>query len=348
MKKYLYAIISNKRKDLFAKVLQGFLFVLSIVYRGVVTLILWMYKQRILKKRHLAKQAISVGNITLGGVGKTPFVEAVARILKDHQVRSAVLMRGYMAKGKSFDEADMLNGSLKDVPIAVGRDRYVSSQSIKGNDVFILDDGFQQWGLERNLDIVLIDSTNPFGNGCLIPRGILREPLSSLARADVIALTRMDHGKKNVNDIIEKITVASPKAIVIETIHKPVHFVNLANPGEKRELSSIDQKTVCVFSGIGNPKSFEQDIVRLGANVQKAFRFMDHYRYCKQDIERISHYCQANKISTLIITQKDAVKMRDYIGLFPRSIDVLVLEICIEILKGKDAFKERILNISHS
>ncbi len=345
MKKYLYELMTDQRKDWFAQILKIALFVLSFFYWTAIKAILWLYRQKILKVKRLPKIVFSVGNITLGGVGKTPLVRLIATMLKKHNLKPVILTRGYMAGGKSSDEAQMLQNQLKDVPILVGADRYKTAQNFlreKIADVFILDDGFQHWHLFRNFNIVVIDSVNPFGNLFVLPRGILREPVDSLKRANIFVLTKTDLGKDNLKDIYQKIKQFQPTATIVETIHDPVSLININNQGDQKGLTFIDNQDVCLFSGIGDPRSFEESAKSAGAKIKKHFAFMDHHAFLKDDIEKIVHHCRVQNIKTLITTEKDAVRLTEWLYLFPREFHVFVLEIELKILKGEQDLEKRI------
>jgi len=305
MKKYLYELMTDQRKDWLAQIFKIVLLVLSFLYWAGIKIILWMYRQKILKTKRLPKPVISVGNITIGGVGKTPLVRLIATMFQYHSLKPVILTRGYMAKGTGSDEAEMLRSQLKDVPILVGANRYqVAQDFLRANraDIFILDDGFQHWSLLRNFNIVAIDSTRPFGNLFLIPRGILREPMDSLKRADIFILTKTDLGKENIKKICQKIKQFQPAAVIVETVHNPVALININNSGDRRDTSAISGHLACLFSGIGDPRSFEGSVESLRVDIKKHFIFMDHHCYSKDDIERIVHYCRVHNIKTLITT----------------------------------------------
>ena len=319
----------------------------------------FFYQKGFLKQHRLSVPVISIGNITLGGVGKTPLVEMLATILKDEGFRTVILTRGYMdAKDTSdtsktagsvdSDEAQMLKESLEDVPVLVGRDRITNARTFlkkERADVFILDDGFQHWRLARDLDVVAIDATSPWGNGSLIPRGILREPLSALSRAGIFVLTKTDFGAHNVEPIRTQLKAIEPQALIVETVHEPQHLIDL-NTQKSLTIASLVQRNVCCLSGLADNMSFQKTITCLGAIVQKNFSFPDHHVYESSDIERIVNYCREEKCDTVVTTQKDAVKLKEFLKNFQASgISVLVLRIKIVLTKGKDKFLERIHSV---
>ena len=186
MRRFLYSIMSGERKDWIAILVRIPLFVISLLYGVFVRALLMCYSSGILPRRKLNVPVISIGNLTMGGVGKTPMVILIANMLRSKKLKVVVLTRGYRPglfdKGSDqADEAQVLSEVLVDVPVVVNPDRYLGGiEAIKNYqpDVIVLDDGFQHWRLSRDLEIVLIDSVNPFGNGYLLPMGILREPIA--------------------------------------------------------------------------------------------------------------------------------------------------------------------------
>lgn len=355
MKEFFYLVAMDQKKGILISLLKILLWMFSIIFWGAISIRGLFYKLGVFKSDQLSKPVISVGNITVGGSGKTPLVQWIAKQLKKQERKPAVLIRGYMDKKVQetaaqvpfSDEAELLRDSLKDTPILVGPNRIENAKKAlkeKDVDVFILDDGFQHRQLSRNLDVVVIDTTNPFGNGHLIPRGILREPISSLLRAHVIVLTKTDLDQKRVEDIKGLLKTFCPDVPVVETIHKPTELIDLCS-NKSSDVSSIKGKDIYVVSSIGNPIAFERTLENLGANLKKKISFMDHYLYNKEDIERLINDCRINSINTIITTQKDAVKLQEFKSLFEGQIEVLVLRIEISITHGKDQFLERITSV---
>ncbi|MFA5059803.1 MAG: tetraacyldisaccharide 4'-kinase [Candidatus Omnitrophota bacterium] len=355
MKKCFYELATDQRHGIIDAPVKLLLGILSVFYFCAVRVILVLYRFGILKQRVLPKPVISIGNMTLGGTGKTPLVEFVARALRDKGVKSAVLIRGYMDKNSAglsnntaSDEAVLLKELLKDIPVFVGADRFRSGQeALKNNsiDVFLLDDGFQHWKLKRDLDIVAIDASRPFGNGFLIPRGILREPLSSLSRAGIFIITKSDLDYSNLEKIYNCLRKINPKAIVAESIHKPIAFINLSKSNSSVGLSALKSKSACLLCSIADPNAFKQTVLNLGVNLRKEFTFIDHYIYRKNDVMSVVEFCKQNKIESVISTQKDAVKLMKYVDCFKDGPDLLSLSIKIELIKGKDEVISRITSM---
>ncbi|HBR15167.1 MAG TPA: tetraacyldisaccharide 4'-kinase [Candidatus Omnitrophica bacterium] len=351
---FLYLVATDQKKGWGIQVLKSVLGLLSCLYGFVVLIIGWAYRGGLFRTIRLARPVVSVGNMTLGGVGKTPLVELIAAALKEKNIKPVVLIRGYMSpicsrksgvgRRSLSDEARMLVASLGDVPVLVGADRVKNAVNfLKGHtaDIFLLDDGFQHRRIFRQLDIVAIDATDPWGNGCLIPRGILREPFRALRRAHMVVLTKTDLGGSNVPQIKARLQTLGLTLPVIETIHQPCALVDVRLK-TTTSMSFLKGKTICSFCSIGHPKTFEMTLVNLGAQLAKSFSFIDHHVYEEDDIARIARYCQADGIDTVVTTQKDAVKLEQWLRFFPASFKVLSLQIKISIVKGKEEFFERI------
>lgn len=357
MKKYLYALATDQIDTLPARILKFILLLCSYGYGLAVMLILSRHRNGKNRKYVLPKPVISIGNITLGGVGKTPFVETVARFLLEKKIKPVVLSRGYGAvKAQRMndelshsDEAGVLMESLPEVKIYEGKDKFKTGQTVlrEQGDVgtFVLDDGFQHWRLKRDLDIVLIDADKPFGNGYLIPRGILRESVKHLRRADIFVLTKTDLGKRNLESLRDRLSQIKPGCLIVETVHEPADLSDRRHTSVKKELDFLRGKKVCSFCGIGDPKSFAYLLSNLGANVKKDFVFMDHHVYQEADINAMVAFCRENRINTVVTTQKDAVKLKSYLALFPPDMAVLSLNIKVKIVKGQDEFFRRISDL---
>ncbi len=257
---------------------------------------------------------VSVGNLTLGGTGKTPCVEYVTRYFREQHRRVAILSRGYGGNAGRNDEALVLEDNLPDVPHFQGADRVrLASQAVaeRVSDVLVLDDGFQHRRLARDLDLVLIDATDPWGQGYLFPRGLLREPAAELRRASVVMLTRCNQVETSERGRLrEAITRLAPKAPLVESDHRPMELVGL-----DRAVAGLDrlrEQPVIAFSGIGNPGAFRQTLIDLGANVIGWRTFPDHHRYSGKDVEELRAWADSQPADCLMATtQKDLVKIRE-------------------------------------
>ncbi len=348
MIQYIYSIITDKRKGFITSTFKIFLFVLSLIYGLTVKLVSFIC--RVIPYR-LDCKVISVGNITLGGTGKTPFVEMLTKYLSKEGHKVCILIRGYKRKNISCnfqipnylnmgDEAYLLSKNLDGVSILVGRDRIKNAKIAREKfdvDTIILDDGFQHWKLFRNLDIVLVDVKNPFGNGYLIPRGILREPLNSLRRAEIIVLTKTD-SKEDLSLILEKIRRISPQAKIFKAKYQPQEFIDISK--SRYSLSFIREKEICFVCGIADPDSFESTLSDLGAKIILKFIFFDHYEYKESDIDRIIGSCTKSNIKLIVTTEKDYVRLERFSEKL-RSY-LFVLRSQMEITEDEEGFFDRV------
>jgi tetraacyldisaccharide 4'-kinase len=352
LREWVYDAATDKRSGLWFRFFQFFLWVLSIGFGLGVAVRRLFYETGILTRHRLCKPVISIGNLTWGGVGKTPLVQCVIEVIQGINKRPAVLLRGYIPKDQRqrmmfSDEAVLLNRNLPNIPIVPARDRVRAAREFLAQtdvDVLVCDDAFQHDQLERNLDIVVLDAVNPFGNGHLIPRGILREPLKALARADLFVVTRADHGHCNLEKLKDRLHQSHPTTPIYETVHRPMTFINWPQ-GKERALSCIRGEKVVSFCSIGNPSSFQRTLEDMGAFVAHQFAFPDHYAYRKQDLESIGSYCRQQGVGTVVMTQKDAVKLSEIFVPTMGGIRCLVLVIKIEFLHGYEDFCQRITSL---
>lgn len=353
LEKYLYDLATDRYKGPIAGLIKIPLFLLSLIYGLIVRILAYL---NYLKPLRLACKVISVGNITLGGTGKTSLVEFIADYLKEHGRKAVILSRGYKrktAKSQSFnvtgvelgDEPYMLQKNLGNVAVIVDTDRRKAAvRAIEdyGADTVILDDGFQQWGIKKDLEIVTIDATEPFGNRHMIPRGILREPLSSLKRADIFVLTKTNLNPDTL-DVKGFLQGINPDALIVESAHKPCGFYEL---GKKARIFSADALKgggVTLFSGIGDPDSFDNLIGSLGIKVELSFKFPDHHRYSEKDIERIVSESRKKDVNTIITTEKDAARFLDLRS--GAGLLFLVLRIELKITQNEERFLNRLLKL---
>ena len=275
---------------------------LSSIYRAALQFSQSSYRQGPLRIQKAGVRVISVGNLTWGGTGKTPLVAKIARDLSEFGKKVVILTRGY---GK--DEVAELKKRLPQVPVIVGRDRIrTAREAVKkhGAEVLILDDGFQHIRLHRDLDILTINSTSPFGPGGLIPAGTLREPIEHLSRADLFILTKSDIGAKNVHWISQKIQELKPGAVIFEAVHKPLHFWDPVKDA-LIPLNELRHKKVATLSGLADPHSFEKTVENLGIVILFAGRFDDHHEYSKNEINDFLKRCHAVGATEVVTTRKD-------------------------------------------
>ena len=374
LESYLVKLIQEKGSDQdqpsSVRFLLAVLKVLSCVFAAVVSVRYLLYRFGVLHRFPLGVQVISIGNVTAGGTGKTPVTEIFARTLAAEGRKVAILSRGYRRKEAPWwqrmftqvvtpplvvsdgrhvlldaatggDEPYMLASNLPGVAVVVDRNRVKAGRyAIKrlGCDTLILDDGFQYQKLKHSIEVVLVDSSNPFGNGNMLPRGILREPVKNLKRADIIFLTKC---RGDVSAVKEEIRKYNQKAEIVECNHTPRVLKDVWSR-EEFPLDWLKGKTTCTLSGIASPKGFENSLRHLGAKVVWCERYADHHRYDSSEILYALNRTADMGADALITTEKDAVR-------FPRfetsPVRCLYLRIAIEILAGGESFTQLINRI---
>ncbi len=369
-------VIFDRRSGVRATVFKGFLSSLSVLYTSAVKARLWLYRNRILRERNLGCLVVSIGNLTVGGTGKTPVVEKFARSLQDGGRRVAILSRGYksvkqpflkrlsnklkgideidpprvVSDGKSLlldsrtagDEPYMLAANLRDVPVVVDKDRVKSGRhaiSQLNCDTLILDDGLQYLRLRHRLDIVLVDKWHPFGTERMLPRGTLREPHRNLRRASYIFITKCN-GDPN-DELVKRIRLYNRTAEIIECEHRPRYLQHIETR-ESRPLDDLRGAKVGTVSAIAVPESFEHGVKSLGGNIEVTCRFMDHHRFTEQEILSFINCCAETDVDFIVTTEKDAVR-------FPRlgrmDIPIYFLRVEIGILSNEESFDQCIQRI---
>lgn len=368
---YIYQIAYGPETPFLGWVLLAILRGMSYLYEFGVCCKLNLYESGFMKKEKLKCCVISIGNITVGGTGKTPTAQKMAAIVKAMGYRVVILNRGYrshwdkeigvvsngnkifMTAYEAGDEAYLMAKTLPGIPVIIGKNRAVTGRYAVDElnaEVIIMDDGYQHWQLERDLDIVLVDTLNMFGNGCVLPRGTLREPLHNLARGDLFLLTKTDQSSKlsriQLRNTIAKYNVDAP---IIESIHHPKNFVEIADwykgiAVNIRNLEDLKGKDVMVFSAIGNPSSFEQTLSSIGVNILEAVRYPDHHDYGMLEMQYINERASSLKAVAMIATAKDAVKIPTEFIYSDREIPLYILNMDICITEGMDKFKEYIDN----
>jgi tetraacyldisaccharide 4'-kinase len=369
-------VILERRYGKRALLLRWLLYSLSWVFRGVVQARLWLYRKRFLRAMSPGCLVISIGNLTVGGTGKTPVVEKFARTLQDNGRRVAILSRGYKAKrppllrrlqrrwlgmerrkprivhdGRRLlldsrfagDEPFMLARSLKDVIVLVDKDRVRAALHAVREmkcDTLLLDDGMQYLPLKNRLEICLIDRQAPFGNEFLLPRGTLREPPKNLRRASCIFITKSD-GTDNTA-LKERIRLYNRTAEIIECSHQPLYLQGLYG-GEKKPLEFLAGKYIGAISGIARPESFEDKLTALGAKLELSKRFADHHRFTPEEIHEFVERCARRDLDCIVTTEKDSVRFPYYYENLPLPIYFLRVE--IEILTGKESWESLVERI---
>jgi len=313
LEQHYHTLIRGTARGLWPSLQRGALWMLSVPYHGATRVRNGMYDRGWKRGFRAAVPVVSVGNLTLGGTGKTPCVEYVARWFRQHNRRVAILSRGYGSRAGCNDEALVLEENLPDVPHLQGIDRVALAQAaVKEleSEILVLDDGFQHRRLARDLDLVLVDATLPWGHGYLFPRGLLRESARSLRRADLVMLTRCDLvGAGELNSIRARIARLAPDVPIVDTTHRPVALVNADR--EEQALDLLARRPVAAFCGIGNPEAFRQTLTALGARIEDFRTFPDHHVYTPMDIEDLRRRArQQSPTCVVVTTQKDLVKIR--------------------------------------
>jgi tetraacyldisaccharide 4'-kinase len=282
---------------------------------------------------------ISVGNITLGGTGKTPMVEWLARWYRRRGVRVALVSRGYGHAGGINDEGLVLEENLPDVPHLQDPDRVrlaaIAVEELE-TELIILDDGFQHRRLGRDVDLVMLDALDPFGLGRLFPRGLLREPLGSLRRASAIVLSRADLIEKSDRTAIRQTIQALRSSVpLIDARHAPLDLID--GDGQSESLKALSGRSIAAFCGIGNPEGFRRTLEPLCGRIAEFRIFPDHHRYTAEDVASLASWARASGANLALTTQKDLVKLRTA-SLGP--VKLWALRIGLEITDGLEALEE--------
>lgn len=377
LEQYFLEVISGRRKRWFDRLLILLLFFLSRFFSMIAKFRLWLYNSRIIRHHALGCLVVSIGNLTCGGTGKTPVVEVFARSLSQQGRKVAILSRGYRSKNLSFwekmcqkfksehneippkvvsdgknllldceyagDEPYMLASNLPNVAVLVDKDRVKSGIYAINHfqtDVILLDDGFQYLMLRPHINIVLVDSTSPFGNGHVLPRGTLREPIEHIKRADYIFLTKSTGTRRN-RHLKRFISRHCRKAEIIECCHKPQYLKQLFSDG-KMALEDLKGVKVAALSAIACPQSFEGFLEKLGAELVLKDHYADHHRYSKREIAEFVKQAKEAGADIIVTTEKDAVRIPK---LDNCDIPLYFLRIQIDILSGRESFEQCISRI---
>ncbi len=304
----------------------------------------WLYDTGLKAEYRVDMPVLCIGNLTTGGTGKTPAVEYAVRWFLERGARPAILSRGYGAREGRNDEAMLLASHLPEVPHRQRANRFhaaVEAVRLDKANVLILDDGFQHRRLARFANLVLIDATCPFGYGRLLPRGLLREPLKALRRADAIVITRSDLvAPEAVEAILRRLERIAPGTPVAVAEHRPVALTVFPD-GVAEAPAALAGQQVGLFSSIGNPAAFRATVERLGARVAWCGEFPDHHWYTPEDIDRIIRADNA-PVDLFVTTEKDAVKLKCPPGssggaVWPGQRRLTVLRIAMAIRSGEAA-----------
>ncbi|NKB81469.1 MAG: tetraacyldisaccharide 4'-kinase [Nitrospirales bacterium] len=336
--------------------LSSILNVLRFPYGIAVKARLWLYENQWIRSKTLPKPVISIGNLTVGGTGKTPMTIWLAQWLASKGWKVGVLSRGYRRRSRETqllasnfhnilveadqagDEPFLLAQRCPGICVAVGADRYRLGQWVLDQypvDVFVLDDGFQHLGISRDMNILLIDASDPEGLQQLLPAGRLREPLLGAARATVVILTRADTHHQQ-HDVLAPIRTATGKAFPCAiTQFRPEYFLNISN-GTQHPISSIQGKRVLLVSGIGNPSSFRRNMIALGPDHIDEYVFPDHHTYSSNDLAIIRQHAQCCATEIILTTEKDAVKIQP---LLEPCDEIWSVRLGIQFLEGLETLE---------
>ena len=355
LESFFREVISPKR-PLHLMPVYGLLRLVSPFYSLVQRLRAQLYRQKIFPTRRLDCRVISIGNLTLGGTGKTPMVMMAADTLRRQGFKPAILSRGYggnstapvnvVCDGQQIlllpeavgDEPVMMARRLKTVPVLTGRNRYETGQyAIEhfGVDVLILDDGYQHLSLHRDLNILLCDAARPFGNGVVFPAGELREPLDALQRADIICRTRCRD--ECLSDAIDSWN--RRKVPVVRTAYQVVSVIHLQK-GEETGIEKLQDRPVAAFCGIAHPLDFFHMLEQVPVRIVHQNFFPDHHPYSTDELKKIENRAKQSGAQCIVTTEKDAVKLRNH----PFELPAYAVRIELEILEGQEEFNRLLLN----
>jgi tetraacyldisaccharide 4'-kinase len=298
----------------------------SVLYGDLARLRARLYAQGTLKTKRLNTPVISVGNLTVGGTGKTPMVIFLAELFLDEGKRVAILTRGYKGAGGTSDEIELMKFRLQDrVMFGVGPDRYAQGRQLeaKGVDIFLLDDGFQHLPLFRDVNILLMDATQPIGRESLLPAGRLREPVSAMDRADLLVITRLEASPSTLASI-EKLRDYP----VFSAVTRLLGFRRLGQGIALLSLDEIGIGPFYAFCGIGNPKAFFQDLKTWNIPVAQSSEFPDHHRYDQRDALELQQAARTTGAKAFITTEKDAQNLSGVsFSEFPVFIAIIEMEL---------------------
>lgn len=343
---YLNNIISGKSRGVLSAIIRAGLLIISWIGLLVVKSRRWLYLKGIFSSKRLLCKVISVGNVTVGGSGKTPAVIALATMLRDYtNLKIGILSRGYLSKikgpavvsdGKNLllnsieagDEPYLMGKNLPNIPVFIGKNKIKTGLIASrkwGCQLLILDDGFQYLKLARNLDIITIDATRPFGYDRILPRGYLREPLSTLKHAGLILLTRVDQCE-NMDYVRNRLSKVAPSVPIFESIHKPVSFYHL-HSRQEFDLNAIKDKKILAVCGIANPESFLKILQTLNPYKLEIISFPDHFSYPPDSIEKIKNSAERLNADIIVTTEKDSLKLNSI-----SSYPVMVLKVRLEFI----------------
>ncbi len=340
VKNYFRLLAEDQETGMTAQFLKPVATGLSFLYGSGISFMQHFYQKGLLPRKRLPFPVISVGNLTWGGTGKTPLVEYLARRVIERHKTPLVLTRGY-----GMDEIEQLKVHLPNVRIGVGKERYQVARGISRKeriDVAILDDGFQHWKMMRDIEIVTVNALNPFGNGKLFPRGVLREPREALRRASVVVLTHVNLiDPEHLAKLKDQIRQLSPSSFLVESYLEPLFFYR-AGKRTRLSLSQLAQKKVATFSAVGSPRSFQLLLAELDIKAVRNFEFCDHHPFTRRELEEIKEVSQRSGVNEIITTEKDFYRAP---ALITEILDPLVLATRLQIVSGEEILSDRVFRL---
>ncbi len=322
-------LVRGEPRDVWERLAVAGMWALSVGYAAALGIHHGGYRFGLARRTRLSAKVISIGNLTVGGTGKTTAAMGVARWLSDKGVRVGVLSRGYGGRGErkslvvsegfgplidvreAGDEAFLMARSLPGVFVLVGKDRRRTGRRAveeHGVEALVMDDGFQYQRLEKDVEGVPLDALAPFGYDSLVPRGLLREPVRHLARADAVWITHCDLvRRRDLEGILVRLRRLAPDARVWETAHTPVRLRRLGSE-EKCSPKELQGRQVCALSSLGNPEAFERTLERMGAVLVGRARFPDHHEYRAEELAGVAQG-EAASAEWVVTTEKDEVRL---------------------------------------
>lgn len=343
--------LSEKPETQWEQSLMSGLHFASKVYAAGVRARAWAYRHGVFRRISVDAPLVSIGNVTVGGTGKTPFAIYLARRLQALGRRPAIVSRGYLKEGRGLvvvsdgssvlvgrrqagDEPYLMARALPGVPVVVGPNRAVAATVATARfdpDIIVMDDGFQHLKVQRDLDVVVIDATNPFGNGMTLPRGILREPPNHLRRAGLLLLTRTDQ-TTDLDLLRDHLRTLNPTVPIVESIHRPASLRYYQHHDELG-VQTLAGSRVVALSSVGNPRAFERTLGDLGAQIVDAWRLPNHHAYRRGPLTDLADRARDLGVEAIVTTEKDTVRFPPG---FAFDVPVWVLAIELTVTAGEE------------
>jgi tetraacyldisaccharide 4'-kinase len=348
-----YDLVSGRKTGSAATVLRSGLRLLEMPYSAVIATRNLLYDRHVLPIHRFPVPILSVGNLTLGGTGKSPMVAWLCKFFHEQKLRPGLVSRGYGNREhgegtqEGNDEFMEMSRRFPNIPHLQHKNRAEAIRKLLQTapiDLIILDDAFQHRQVMRNIDIVLLDATAPFGFGHIFPRGTLREPITSLRRAEIALLTRSDLvGETERYKIRQQVLAINPKIILGETVHVPTSLTSIES-FRSESIESLRGQSALAFCGIGNPAAFRKTLEHCGVQVIKLIPFPDHHRYTSCDIHELIRTAKELGTNSMLCTMKDLVKLNspEFFPSEPSGASLRAVSIEIQFTAGETAVRERL------